>query len=381
MKRVFIPNRGVIAVRIVSACRELGLECVVGASAADMDGMAAELADEVVSLGPGPAEESYLRPDVVVQAALDSGCDVVHPGEGFLSESPQLAALVRRNGLTFVGPPTEVLELAADPAAVRDLVEQAGFPALPGGGVASRARRVEVQVAADEHGVLLHLGDRDGSVQRRLHTVVEETPAPGLPDATAAHLAQAAVTIARQLGYRNLGSVDFVVDADSGEVYFVDVTCRIQTGHPLTEMVTGSDLVAMQLQLAGGRRIGVAQEDVPRRGHAVECRLRAEDPAHGYRPTPGTLSLFSVPERPGLRVDTYCRPGATVPPFYDPALATITAHADERSAAIDTLLETLEELDVDGVETNRMLLISILGHPDFRAGGVSLDWLEHTILR
>ena len=443
MKRVFVANRGEIAVRIVRACRELGLESVVGASQADMGGMAAELADRVVCIGPGPAGQSYLRPEVVVQAALGTGCDALHPGYGFLSESPRLAALAREHGLTFVGPPTEAIELAGDKLAARAEAARAGAPVLPGGEVSGpqqaralaaeigypllvkaagggggrgikrirdeeeldhllglarseagvafgddrvylerligSARHVEVQIAADEHGTTLHLGERDCSVQRRFQKVIEEAPAPGLTDATRARLRESAVALARRIGYRNLGTAEFVLDAETGEPYFLEVNCRIQVEHPVTEAVTGLDLVAMQLRIAAGERLGRVQEEINFDGHAVEGRLNAEDPARGYMPTPGTLSLFSVPERRGLRVDTHCRPGAVVPPYYDSLLGKLIAHGDDREQAIDILIDALEDLDVEGVETNRTLLISILGHPEFRAARTTTDWLERAL--
>jgi acetyl-CoA carboxylase biotin carboxylase subunit len=443
MRRVFIPNRGEIAVRIVGACRALDLECVVGASAADMDGMAARGADLAVCIGPGPAADSYLRPDIVVQAAIAAGCDAIHPGYGFLSESPRLARLARENDLIFVGPPTEAIELAGDTLGIRAQAARARAPVLAAGRVANsaevhelaaeigyplvvrnvdggperwikrvndddeldallaRARRetggtsgdvrmylerliaparcVEVQIAVDEHGQALHLGERDCSVRQHGQTVVAEAPAPSLTPATSDELGEWAVALAQHIGYRNLGTAAFAVDAHSGEPYFSQLSCSIQPDHPLTEAVTGLDLVAMQLRIAAGHRLDLAQEDVRVAGHAIECRLNAEDPAHGYAPTPGRLSLFSVPERDGLRVDTYCRPGATVPPYYDPLLAKLIAHAGDRDQASDILLDALEDLDVEGVETNRTLLISVLGHPDFRAGRATTDWLERAI--
>jgi acetyl-CoA carboxylase biotin carboxylase subunit len=443
VKRVFIANRGEIAVRIVAACRALELECVVGASAADMDGMAAHEADQVVCIGPPPAPASYLRADIVVQAALGTGCDAIHPGYGFLAESPALARLAREHGLTFVGPPTESIELAGDKLAARREAAEAGAPVLPGGEVSSAAearalageigypllvkaagggggrgikrvrdeeelesllslarseagsafgddrvylerlvesaRHVEVQIAADEHGATLHLGERDCSVQRRFQKVVEEAPAPGLADATRSRLRESAVAFARRIGYRNLGTAEFIIDTETGEPYFLEVNCRIQVEHPVTEAITGLDLVAMQLQIAQGRRLAIEQRDVRFSGHAVEGRLNAEDPAHGYMPTPGTLSLFAVPARRGLRVDTHCRTGAVVPPYYDSLLGKLIAHGDDRDQAIDILLDVLEDLDVEGVETNRTLLISVLGHPDFRSGRATTDWLERAI--
>jgi acetyl-CoA carboxylase biotin carboxylase subunit len=440
LKRVFIPNRGEIALRIVRACHELALECVVGASEPDLQGLAARTADRVVCLGPGPARDSYLRDDIVVQAALGTGCDAIHPGYGFLAESPRLAARAREHGLTFVGPPTAAITLSGDKLAARAAAQRAGVPVLAGEAVASppaaravaervgypmlvkaagggggrgikrvrdgdeletrlslarseagaafaddrvylerlieSARHVEIQVAADDHGRVVHLGERDCSVQRRYQKLVEESPAPALPAATRAALCRAAVTFAQAIGYRNLGTVEFVLDERTGEFFFLEINCRIQVEHPVTEAVTGLDLVALQLRIADGEPLSFDQGDVTFTGHAIECRLNAEDPARGFMPTPGTLSLFSVPERPGLRVDTHCFAGAVIPPYYDSLLAKLIAHGEDRDRAIEILLDALADVDVEGVETNRTALMAILGHPDFRAGGVTTDWLE-----
>ena len=444
IKRMFVANRGEIALRIVTACQELGLETVVGFSEADRGGLAARRADQAVCIGPAPAAQSYLREDLVVQAALGTGCDAIHPGYGFLSESPKLASLVREQGLTFVGPPAAVIELSGDKLRARDEAARAGVPVLPGREVASgaearraakdigypvlvkaagggggrgiklahdadeldalltlarseagaafgddrlylerfvaSARHVEVQIAADEHGAVVHLGERDCSVQRRYQKVIEEAPAPALEPATRNALTAAAVAFARAIGYQNLGTVEFVLDANTGEYFFLEVNARIQVEHPVTEAVTGRDLVAMQLHIADGEPLGFAQADVVFDGHAIECRLNAEDVAHGFMPSPGTLSLFSVPELLQLRVDTDCCAGSVIPPYYDSLMAKLIAHAEGRGAAIDVLQEALEDLDVEGVETNRMLLISILGHDDFHRGAVTTDWLERAIV-
>jgi acetyl-CoA carboxylase biotin carboxylase subunit len=241
------------------------------------------------------------------------------------------------------------------------------------------ARHVEVQVAADGHGHVLHLGERDCSVQRRYQKVVEEAPAPGLEPATRTALTEAGVRMARAIGYHNLGTVEFVLDPANDVFYFLEVNCRIQVEHPVTEAVTGRDLVALQLRIADGDPLEFAQDELRFDRHAIECRLNAEDVAHGFRPTPGTLSLFAMPERRDLRVDTHCRPGTVVPPFYDSLLAKLIAYGTDRDAAIDTLLDALEDVEVEGVETNRTLLISVLGHPDFREARVSTDWLERVL--
>ncbi len=444
IKRVFVANRGEIALRIVNACQELGLETVVGTSEADRDGLAARRADRAVCIGPAPASESYLRDDLVVQAALGTECDAIHPGYGFLSESPKLAARASENGLVFIGPPPEVIELSGDKLRARDEAARAGVPILPGkeigpgddarqaadeigypvlvkaaGGGGGRgiklakdgeeldsllslarseagaafgderlylerfvanARHVEVQIAADEHGAVVHLGERDCSVQRRYQKVVEEAPAPNLDPATRNALTAEAVAFATAIGYRNLGTVEFVLDADTGEYFFLEVNCRIQVEHPVTEAVTGRDLVKLQIHIADGDPLGFSQNDVTFDGHAIECRLNAEDVAHGFMPSPGTLSLFAVPDHSHLRVDTHLCAGSTIPPYYDSLMAKLIAHAEGREATIDVLLEALEDLDIEGVETNRALLISVLAHEDFRRGAVSTDWLERAIV-
>jgi acetyl-CoA carboxylase, biotin carboxylase subunit len=442
--RVFVANRGEIALRIVNACEDLGLETVVGTSDIDRDGLAARRADRAVCIGPAPAAQSYLRDDLVVQAALGTECDAIHPGYGFLSESPKLASRARENGLTFVGPPAEVIALSGDKLRAREEAARAGVPILPGeqvestaqadeaaqrigypllvkaaGGGGGRgiklardpdeldallslarseagaafgdervylerfiaaARHVEVQIAADTHGVVVHLGERDCSVQRRYQKVIEEAPAPSLDPATRDAIREAAVRFARAIGYQNLGTVEFVLDTETGDFYFLEINCRIQVEHPVTEAVTGRDLVALQLQIADGEPLGFTQDEVTIEGHAIECRLNAEDVAHGFMPSPGTLSLFAVPDWPQLRIDSHLFPGAVIPPYYDSLMAKLIVRADDRDSAIDVLLDALEDVDVEGVETNRTLLISVLGHDDFRRGAVTTDWLERAIV-
>jgi acetyl-CoA carboxylase biotin carboxylase subunit len=444
LKRVFVANRGEVALRIVNACEELGLETVVGTSDADRDGLAARRADRAVCIGPAPAAQSYLRDDLVVQAALGTECDAIHPGYGFLSESSKLARRARENGITFIGPPAEVIELSGDKLRAREEAAVAGVPILPGeevepgpraklaaqligypllvkaaGGGGGRgiklardgdeldallslarseagaafgderlylerfiaaARHVEVQIVADRYGEVVHLGERDCSVQRRYQKVIEEAPAPSLDRATRDAIRDDAVRFARAIGYENVGTVEFVLDSDTGEYYFLEINCRIQVEHPVTEAVTGRDLVALQLRIADGEHLGFTQDEVKLDGHAVECRLNAEDVARGFMPSPGTLSLFSVPDSAQLRVDTHLFPGAVIPPYYDSLMAKLIVHASDRETAIDVLLEALEDVDVEGVETNRTLLISVLGHDDFRRGPVTTDWLERAIV-
>jgi len=443
IRRVFVANRGEIAVRIVRACREFGAEVVVGTSDADRDSLAARLADRAVCIGPGPAADSYLREDTVVAAALGSGCDSIHPGYGFLAESPRVARLAREHGLVFVGPPAEVIELAGDKLAAKAEAEQAGLPVLGGEPLASpdlaadvaarigypvlikaagggggrgiklardrseltalasvasseaqsafgdpriyveryieAARHIEVQIAADEHGEVIQLGERDCSVQRRYQKVIEEAPAPVLGAGTRDRVQAAAVAFARAISYRNLGTVEFALDTQTGEFFFLEMNCRIQVEHPVSEAVTGVDLVCEQLAIASGMPLSLAQADVAIRGHAVECRLTAEDPARGFAPSPGTISRFSIPALPGLRVDTHCETGTIVPPFYDSLLAKLIGYGTDRTAAVDVLVRALERSKIEGVATNRELLLGVLRHPDFAAAALSTRWLEETL--
>ncbi len=432
LRRVFVANRGEIAVRIVRCCRGLGIETVVGFSEADRGSLAAEQADRAVCIGPGPAAQSYLSAETIVTAALATDCDAIHPGYGFLSESPRLAALTREQGLVFVGPSAEVIALAGDKLAAREQAVTAGLPVVPGREVASAvdarafaaqaghpillkaagggggrgiklahsdaeldalfgeavaeagaafgddrvyaerfvaaARHIEVQVAADEHGAAIHLGERDCSVQRRYQKVVEEAPAPALDPGVRAALTAGAVAFARHVGYTNLGTVEFIVDATTGEHFFLEMNCRIQVEHPVTEALTGLDLVALQLAIAAGEPLQIAQDTVAFAGHAVECRLNAAGA--------GTLTAFDAPAAEGLRVDTHCRPGAAVPPYYDALLAKLIGHGADRASAVDVVRDAVARLHVEGVETNRDTLLAILGDPAFAAGAVTTTWLE-----
>ena len=443
ISRVFVANRGEIALRIVRACRKLGLESVLGASEIDGEGPAARLADRVVCIGPAAPERSYLRHDTVVQAALGTGCDAIHPGYGFLAENPELAAAALDHGLRFVGPPPEVMTLAGDKLRARAAAAEAGLPVVPGRQVAAAAdahdfteewgypvllkaasggggrgiklagdaaelealhpaaaaearaafgderlyverlirdaRHVEVQVAADDRGAMIHIGERDCSVQRRHQKLIEEAPAPFLTDSTREAVREAGVTFARAIGYRNLGTVEFLVDATLDEFFFLEMNCRIQVEHPVTEAVTGYDLVAKQLEIAGGEPLGIAQPDVAIAGHAVECRLTAEDVSAGFRPSPGTLTRFEVPDVANLRVDTHCEEGTVIPPHYDSLMAKLIGTGSERDEAMEVVREALDGLQVEGVETNRELLASVLAHDDFARGAVTTRWLEEAV--
>ena len=441
--RLFIANRGEIAVRILRTCRELGIESVVGVSSVDRDSLAAELADRAVVLGGPHAAESYLRVGTIIEAARGTGCDAIHPGYGFLAESPALAAAAAEHGLRFVGPPAEVIATAGDKLAAREVAIRAGLPVVPGREVATleeaeefaaehgyplllkaagggggrgiklagdleqlrlrhalaraeagaafgderlyierlilAARHIEVQIAADEHGAVIHLGERDCSTQRRYQKLVEEAPAPRLDVMLREQLLDAGVAFAAAIGYRNLGTVEFVVDVAAERFHFLECNCRIQVEHPVTEAVCGLDLVALQLAIADGEPLPLQQHQVSFDGHAIECRLVAEDPARDFTPSPGRVTRFAVPTLPGLRIDTHCRDGTLIPPYYDSLMAKLIAHGADREGALATLREALDTLEVTGVATNRELLARIVADPRFVAGEVTTTWLEELL--
>jgi acetyl-CoA carboxylase biotin carboxylase subunit len=443
VERLFIANRGEIAVRILRTCRELGLLTVLGVSVADRDSLAAELADRVVVIGPAHASESYLRVATIVQAAIGTGCDAVHPGYGFLSENSDFAQALSEHGIVFVGPPADVIALAGDKLAARAAAVDAGLPVVPGREVATleqahafgqaegyplllkaaaggggrgirlagdgaelaatfglaqaeaaaafgdgrlyverfvrAARHIEVQIAADADGGIVHLGERDCSTQRRYQKLIEEAPAPAIDERLRAALRDAAVGFAHAINYRNVGTVEFVVDVETSEFFFLEMNCRIQVEHPVTEMLCGIDLVALQLRVAGGKPLGLAQADVKLSGHAIECRLVAEDPQRDFTPSPGRIERFLVPELPGLRVDSHCRAGTVISPYYDSLLAKLIAHGQDRSAAIATMTVALADLEVDGVQTNRALLSRLVGDERFVSADITTGWLEEVL--
>ena len=438
IRRIFIANRGEIAVRIIRTARALGLETVLGVSTADRESLGARLANRAVCLGPGPSRDSYLRVDTVVQAAVGTGCDALHPGYGFLSENRDLTVACEKAGITFIGPTVANLEAVGDKLTARAHAVAAGVPLVPGGNAATLAeaeevaarigfpllikavaggggkgmkrvnspadlapqldlamseaaaafgddrvylerfvttgRHVEVQILSDGE-TILHAGDRDCSVQRRYQKVVEEAPAPGLSPALRAGLLQAATDYARHIGYRSLGTVEFMVDVDRAAFYFLEMNARIQVEHPVTEAITGLDLIAAQIGIAEGRPLGLTQADITQTGHAIECRLNAEDIAHDFRPSPGRVSLAWFPSLPGLRVDTHITTGALIPPHYDSMVAKLVAHGPSRADAIALLQQALAILRLDGIATNAPLHAAIMADPEFQRGGVDTNYL------
>jgi acetyl-CoA carboxylase, biotin carboxylase subunit len=440
LRRVLVANRGEIAVRVIRACQQLGLETVVVVSTADRDGLPARLADRAICIGPPPATQSYLAIASVLSAALGTGCDAVHPGYGFLSENPDFAAACVDAGLVFVGPSPAVVAQAGDKARARELARSTGIPILSGSpildsleaacaaagqlgypvlikaaaggggrgmsvvedqaGLRARwsaagseaqsafgdgrlylerfirnARHIEVQVLGDRHGSVVHLGERDCTLQRRHQKMVEESPAPELAAQTRAAIRAGGVAFAQALGLDSAGTVEFIYDTDTGEYAFLEFNARIQVEHPVTELVTGVDLVASQFRSAAGDPLALSQPDITITGHAIEARITAEDPGRGFIPTPGTVTTWIPPNGPGIRVDTSCERGYAVSPYYDSLLAKIIAYGPDRDTAADRLSAALGQLQVAGVPTNTGFVRAAVDHPDFRAGRVSTDWI------
>jgi len=441
--KVLIANRGEIAVRIIRACRELGVRTVAVYSQADADALHVELADEAVCIGPPPAAQSYLKLDRIISAAEISDADAIHPGYGFLAESPHFAEVCEQCGIAFIGPPAASIRLMGDKAAARRTAEAEGVPVLPGsshpvrdldeaqrfareigfpliikasaggGGKGMRVvrlpddlesslataaaeaaaafgdasvylerflpdpRHVEIQILMDGDGNGLHLGERDCSIQRRHQKLLEEAPSPALTEAKRRAMGQAAVRIAKAAGYRNAGTVEFLLDP-RGDFYFMEMNTRIQVEHPVTEMVTGLDLVKAQLRIAAGERLGVTQADIRVSGHSVECRINAEDPER-FLPAPGVVASLRLPGGPGVRVDTHVYAGYRVPPYYDSLLAKVVVHGGTRAEAVACMRRALDEMRVDGVKTTIPVHQRILQHPDFLAGRTSTQFLARLL--
>ncbi len=444
IRRVFIANRGEIAVRIIRTCRSLGIETVVAASEADLDAVPARLADWTICIGPPRSSDSYLNVEAIVDAAVRAKADAVHPGYGFLSENVRLARACRARGLVFIGPTEENLEAVGDKLRARGHAVDAGLPLAPGGPVDSpiealalaekigwpllvkavgggggrglklvtepsrlietvelamaeagaafadsrvylerfvaSGRHVEVQIVGDGESVI-HLGDRDCSVQRRYQKLVEEAPAPDLPDRAREGMRAAAVAFGRHLKYLGLGTVEFLYDRNREAFYFLEMNARIQVEHPVTEAITGLDLVAEQIAIAEGRKLRLRQDEIRFDGHAIECRLNAEDWTRDFRPAPGTVAAAIFPAGPNIRVDTHIEAGSRVPPFYDSLMAKIVVRAAERGAAIDRLKSALTDCDIRGVTTNRDMHLALLNDAEFARGGVDTAYFQRFLER
>ncbi|PTX03967.1 acetyl-CoA carboxylase biotin carboxylase subunit [Pararhodobacter aggregans] len=436
IQRVLIANRGEIAVRIIRACRALGIETVQVVSDADRDSLAARLADRTLCIGPAESAKSYLQIETLLMAASVTGCDAVHPGYGFLSESADFARRCAEEKLTFVGPTPDNITRMGNKIEARRVALAAGVPVLPGsekvasanealakareigapvmlkaaaggGGrgmkivhdlgklaetfqaasaeakaafgdgsmyverYVAKARHVEVQILADSHGTVLHLGERDCSSQRRHQKMVEEAPAPQLSDTLRQGLQQAAVALARAIDYVGAGTVEFLVDAEREGFYFLEVNTRIQVEHPVTEMITGIDLVQEQFRVANGERLSFSQQDIRFTGHAIEARVNAESPAQGFRPTPGRITGWTPPEGPGIRVDSHCYEGYRVPIFYDSMIAKLIVHGRDRAEALAMMEGALAGFEIGGIETTIPFVQRIVTDAAFARGDVS----------
>jgi acetyl-CoA carboxylase biotin carboxylase subunit len=441
LKRLFVANRGEIAVRVVRACNQLGIESVVAVSDADRDGLAAQLATSAICVGPAPAAQSYLKAETMVAAALGTGCQAIHPGYGFLSERAAFARLCADAGLVFVGPAPETIEAMGDKLAAVRLAEEAGVPRVPGsdriadleagrraadrigypillkasaggGGrgmrvvrsdrelatamesaaseakaafgdatlymerFIGRARHIEIQILGDTHGNIVHLGERDCSTQRRHQKLIEEAPSPTCDVTMRRELTDDAVRLASRVKYLNAGTVEFVYDEEARRTYFLEMNTRIQVEHPVTEMVTGRDLVVEQIRIAAGEPISFSQQDVRFQGHAIECRINAENVQRNFTPCPGSLEVWSPPAGIDIRVETHCHPGYRVPPFYDSLLAKVIVHGADRTRAIARLREALARFEVVGVPTTIPFHLDVLRHDDFRNGRVHTRWVD-----
>ncbi|MPZ46317.1 MAG: acetyl-CoA carboxylase biotin carboxylase subunit [Betaproteobacteria bacterium] len=441
IRRVFVANRGEIAVRVIRACRTLGIETVIGVSEADRDTLGARLADRAVCIGPAPAAQSYLRMDTAVTAAKGTGCQALHPGYGFLAERAAFPRLCAEHGLVFVGPSADAIEAMGDKLRARKIAESLGIPTVPGtdcvasaddlvqfgrragypflvkasaggGGrgmrvvrtaeeapsafesasaearaafgdstlyierYVERARHIEIQVIADAHGNVVHLGERDCSTQRRHQKLIEEAPSPVIDEAMRSSMAQAAVRLVRHVSYTNAGTIEFIFDLDTRAFYFLEMNTRIQVEHPVTESITGVDLVAEQIRVAGGAPLSLAQQDVRFDGHAIECRINAEMPERDFQPSPGRIGTWQAPAGAGIRVDTHCYPGYFVPPFYDSMIGKLIVHGRDREDAVSRMSSALAAFKVDGVPTTIPFHQAVLAHPDFAQGRVTTRWVE-----
>ena len=443
LDKVVIANRGEIALRVLRACRELGIKTVAVHSSADRDLKHVRLADESVCIGPPPAADSYLNIPAVVSAAEVTDAAAVHPGYGFLAENADFAERVEQSGFHFIGPRPDTIRLMGDKLSAIERMRAAGVPCLPGSGGAlgadagetrrtargvgypvivkavgggggrgmrvvrgeeeleravsmtraeaqaafgddrlylekylERPRHVEIQVLADSHGNVVSLGERDCSIQRRNQKVIEEAPAPGITPEQRRSIGARCVRACEEIGYRGAGTFEFLFE--KGEFYFIEMNTRIQVEHPVTEMVTGIDLVKAQLMIAAGDTLGIAQDEIVIRGHAVECRLNAEDPSN-FMPSPGRITLFHPPGGPGIRLDSHVYNGYVVPPFYDSMIGKLIAHGDDRESALARMRTALDEIVIDGIATNIPLHEDICSDPSFREGGVDIHFLERKL--
>lgn len=440
--KILIANRGEIAVRIIRACRELGVRTVAVCSEPDRMALHAQIADETVCIGPAASRESYLNMRAILGACETTGAEAVHPGFGFLSENSSFARLCERCGVKFIGPAPASIDRMGDKANAKITMKNAGVPVVPGsdGAISSMSeakkiaravgypvmvkasaggggrgirrvdsedalenaivaaqqeamsffaddtvylekfivdpRHVEIQVLGDEHGNLIHLGERDCSLQRRNQKMIEESPSPSplMNAALRARMGEAAVNAARAVGYYNAGTIEFLLDA-RGDFYFMEMNTRVQVEHPVTEFVTGLDIVQQQIKIAAGERLTYRQKDISLHGHAIECRINAENPALGFRPSPGTVTALHMPGGPGIRVDSAMYAGYTIPPYYDSMIAKLIAYAPTREQALAKMKWALAEFLVEGVDTNIDFQLALLRDRNVERGEFDIGFL------
>jgi acetyl-CoA carboxylase, biotin carboxylase subunit len=440
LRKVLVANRGEIAVRIIRACRELGIRSVAVYSEADRLSPHVQEADEAYCIGAPPSAQSYLRADALIEVAQRSGCDGVHPGYGFLAEREHFARAVEGAGLTFIGPPSSAIAAMGDKTEARRRMIAAGVPVVPGvaeplsdaaaaakaaaqfgypvllkaaaggGGKGMRVvhaedeleralnaarneaqaafgdssvylekyldrpRHIEIQVLADAHGNVLHLGERDCSVQRRHQKLIEEAPSPAITPEIRRRMGETAVNAARAVNYRNAGTIEFLFQ--DGEFFFLEMNTRIQVEHPVTELVMGVDLVQWQLRVAAGEALPFSQSELAPKGHAIECRITSEDPANGFLPSTGRVTQLQIPSGPGVRWDGGIAEGVDVSLYYDPLLGKLIVHAPTREAALDRMSRALAELRIVGVETSTAFHRRVMEEPDFRSGDITIRYLD-----
>ncbi len=441
LKKVLIANRGEIAVRIIRACREMGIRTVAIYSEADKNALHVQLADEAICVGPAPSNKSYLNVKAILEAACLTGADSIHPGFGFLSENPNFAKICQETGIKFIGPDYKLIELLGNKSKAKETMKRAGVPVVPGsdgliyskkqavnlaeqikypvmlkasaggGGRGIRIayskeelekeydivkqeakvafnddslylekfvenpRHVEIQILADEHGNCIHLGERDCSVQRRNQKILEETPSGILDEKTRKKMGEVAVKAVKEIGYSNAGTIEFLVDKNK-DFYFMEMNTRVQVEHPVTEMVTGVDIIKEQIKIAGGEELTYKQEDIKFDGHSMEVRINAENPDKNFMPCPGTITGLHVPGGNGVRVDTAIYSGYTVPPTYDSMLAKLIVHGNNREESIAKMKSAVAEFVVEGITTNIDFLLKILENENFKTNNYDTSFIK-----
>ena len=441
LKKVLIANRGEIAVRIIRACREMGIRTVAIYSEADKDALHVKLADQAICIGPAPSSKSYLNVKAILEAACLTGADSIHPGFGFLSENANFAKICEEMGIKFIGPNYKLIELLGNKSKAKETMKKAGVPVVPGseglikskkeaveiaekikypvilkasaggGGKGIRIahnkeelekayslvkqeakisfnddsiyiekfvenpRHVEIQVLADEHGNGIHLGERDCSVQRRNQKIIEETPGSIINDETRKKMGEVAVKAVKEIGYTNAGTIEFLVDKNK-DFYFMEMNTRVQVEHPVTEMVTGIDIIKEQIKIASGEKLAIKQKDVKVNGHSMEARINAENPDKNFMPCPGTITGLHIPGGNGVRVDTAIYSGYTIPPTYDSMIAKVIVHGKTREESIAKLKSAVAELVVDGITTNADFILKILDNENFKKNNYDTSFIE-----